>query len=136
MTKQRLRKPVAACKVGYLYNYAAVIQANVDKSVPEQFKHLKKVFKIYIIQLRNVKEINVTVNSDATSEFPFVCPISQTSLNGKNKYIYNIIRFLMLWSCGCVFNEKIIKDLGVKGLKCPLCTKPYTKDDIVEYILS
>lgn len=42
-------------------------------------------------------------------------------------------RFYLLWSCGCVFNEKIIKDLGIKDKKCPLCTKPYVKGDIVEY---
>jgi len=50
------------------------------------------------------------------------------------KYYY-IRRFLVLWTCGCVFSEKILKDIKLKEKKCPVCAKEYTMKDIVEYIV-
>jgi hypothetical protein len=82
--------------------------------------------------MKNFKQINVAENSDKNNEFPFVCPISQTSLNGKNKYSLLLIRFFMLWECACVFNEKIIRDLGIKMSKCPLCGSAYSKSQMIE----
>ncbi|CAD8157206.1 unnamed protein product [Paramecium octaurelia] len=117
LTKERLRKPIACCRIGYLYNYDSLLKAFMDKKIPQEFKHLQN--------LKKIKKLNITENPDQNNEFPFVCPISQKSLNGKEK-------FQALWTCGCVFYEKLIKDLKIKELKCPICTKPYTEKDIVQ----
>lgn len=34
LTKERLRKPVAACRIGYIYNYDSLLQAKIDKRIP------------------------------------------------------------------------------------------------------
>ncbi|CAD8085428.1 unnamed protein product [Paramecium primaurelia] len=117
ITKERLRKPIACCRVGYLYNYDSLLKAFMEKKIPQELKHLQNIKKI--------KKLNITENPDQNNEFPFVCPISQKALNGKEK-------FQALWTCGCVFNEKLIKDLKIKELKCPICNKPYTEKDIVQ----
>ncbi|CAD8176506.1 unnamed protein product [Paramecium pentaurelia] len=117
LTKERLRKPIACCRVGYLYNYDSLLKAFMDKKIPQELKHLQN--------MKKVKKLNITENPDKNNEFPFVCSISQKALNGKDK-------FLALWTCGCVFNKKLIKDLKIKELKCPICNKEYTDKDIVQ----
>jgi hypothetical protein len=47
-------------------------------------------------------------------------------------YFIFILRFLALWGCGCVFSEKIIKDIKMKEKKCPVCDAKYLSKDIVE----
>jgi hypothetical protein len=34
-------------------------------------------------------------------------------------------RFIALWSCGCVLDEKVIKEFGIKIKKCPSCGQAY-----------
>lgn len=38
-------------------------------------------------------------------------------------------RFVGLWSCGCVFSERALKE--VKSKTCALCQTPYSEEDIV-----
>ena len=42
-------------------------------------------------------------------------------------------RFIALWTCGCVFSEKTIKDMGIKHKLCPVCNASYTPRDIIMY---
>ena len=37
MTKERLRKPVATDRMGYLYNYESLIKTLIDKKIPKEF---------------------------------------------------------------------------------------------------
>lgn len=46
--------------------------------------------------------------------------------------LFKYIRFFVLWSCGCVFSDKLLKDLGIKEKKCPICNKPYNKNEMIE----
>ncbi|KAM3146197.1 hypothetical protein pb186bvf_001854 [Paramecium bursaria] len=117
LTKERLRKPIAACRLGYLYNYENVLQQIVDKNIPAEFKHISK--------LKYIKKLNILENPDQSDDLPFLCPISGQQLNGKSK-------FLALWSCGCVFSEKGMKDMKIKQKTCPVCEKKYEIGDIVE----
>lgn len=75
---------MATCRIGYLYNYEAVLQAILDKKIPTEFKHIKKVRGSLFFQVSNLAALTVTENPDANKEFPFICPISQKALNGKN----------------------------------------------------
>lgn len=38
-------------------------------------------------------------------------------------------RFVALWTCGCVFSERALKEIGTKV--CSLCQTPFTDEDIV-----
>lgn len=43
LSKERLRKPVAACRIGYLYNYDTLLKALLEKRIPQELKHVKNV---------------------------------------------------------------------------------------------
>ncbi len=39
------------CKVGYLYNYDALLKALIDKTLPKKFRYIKK--------LKDIKKLNI-----------------------------------------------------------------------------
>jgi len=43
MTKEKLRLPLVACKRGLIYNKEGVIKRMLEKSMPYEFRHLKKL---------------------------------------------------------------------------------------------
>ena len=80
--------------------------------------------------MKHIREIKVTENPGADAEFPFICPLSQQVYNGRNK-------FIVLWSCGCVFSEKVIKDMKMKNSSlCPVCNEKYEQQDVIVLGLS
>ena len=121
LTKQKLKQPVAACRLGFLYNKEPLLKALVEKSLPKQFDHLSS--------LKDVVTVNIMENDKKISELPFICPITRIEFNGLNK-------FVLIWNCGCIFSEKIIQEIknsnpSDKKMLCAVCNKQYHKDDII-----
>mmetsp|Transcript_13417 Transcript_13417/g.1203 ORF Transcript_13417/g.1203 Transcript_13417/m.1203 type:complete len:105 (-) Transcript_13417:336-650(-) len=103
------------CRLGNFYNYEALLTHLMNKTLPDDFKHIKKIKK-------DVKEVKLTDNEDKKSELPFMCPLSKIEFNGLNK-------FIGLWECGCVFSEQLIKN--VKETNCPVCSKPFVESSVI-----
>lgn len=95
----------------------------MEKSMPVEFNHIKK--------MKDVREINYTDNSNAASEFPITCPLTKIEYNGLNK-------FIMIWSCGCVFSEKAYKEIRTSSsaYDCLVCGKIFKREDIISMNLT
>lgn len=115
------------CGLGRLYSKQNVIEQLLDreKEMPESCKHIKS--------LRDVKDLVLTPNpiykdEDKTEGLldtrsaPYICKLIGLEMSGK-------FRFIALWSCGCVFSERALKEIGSKV--CILCQAPFTEEDIV-----
>lgn len=128
LTQERLREPIVMCSLGRLYSKQSIIEQLLDKEteMPDSCKHIKS--------LRDVRDLNLTpnpiYNKDAdkteglldTRSAPYICKLIGLEMSGK-------FRFIALWSCGCVFSERALKEIGSNI--CSLCQTPFTNDDIV-----
>lgn len=95
LTNTPLSKPVGICRLGLLYNKFHFLQILMNNSVPNKFKHLKK--------MGDVKEVVVTFNPSA--KFPLYCPLTSKPVNGANS-------FVCFWECGCLLYEKMAFSLS------------------------
>ncbi len=43
MSKEPLRCPIVACELGFLYNKETVLKHLLDKTIPENFSHIKSL---------------------------------------------------------------------------------------------
>ncbi|KAH7700570.1 hypothetical protein AAVH_32308 [Aphelenchoides avenae] len=117
LSRQPLKKPIVACKLGRLYNKEAILEAKLSKELSqnEATKHIKS--------LTDVKELTLTENpaykdegpdkGDVYKDFnetPFLCPITSLGLNGTHTFFVN-------WKCGCVFSEKALNELKVDACR-------------------
>jgi Rtf2 RING-finger len=97
----------------------------MEKKIPRNFPHLKK--------LRDLKLLNLTeLNPEKASNFPIICPMTKIVFNGMNK-------FRALWSCGCVFSEKLLLEMKTaknSEKSCLICNKPYQEGDLVSLNLT
>ncbi|KAI3386336.1 hypothetical protein SNEBB_006155 [Seison nebaliae] len=105
ITNEGLRRPIVACRKGYLYNKESVLEYLLKKkdSRPRHFRHIKK--------MKDVKELNLTDNQsyveftkndgerNGNNSFPFICPISGIEMNGYHRFFY-------YRKCGCVQSER------------------------------
>lgn len=90
--------------------------------MPESASHIKS--------LKDVKDLNLTPNPafDPTGKkydtrsAPYICSLIGLEMTGK-------FRFVALWSCGCAFSERALKE--IKGNICNNCQKPYSEEDII-----
>lgn len=128
LTQQKLQEPIVMCGLGRLYSKQSIIEHLLDKEseMPDSCKHIKS--------LRDVRDLhltpNPTFNPDAdkteglldTRSAPYICKLIGLEMSGK-------FRFIALWSCGCVFSERALKEIGTKV--CSLCQTPFADDDIV-----
>jgi len=46
LSKQKLAPPIVACKLGYLYNKMALLEALLDGTLPPEFSHIKKAKRV------------------------------------------------------------------------------------------
>jgi hypothetical protein len=76
--------------------------------------------------LKDIKDLNLTpnpaFNDDEGKSAPFICALIGLEMSGQ-------FRFVALWSCGCVFSERALKEL--KSSVCSMCQKPYSEEDII-----
>lgn len=128
LSQERLEEPIVMCGLGRLYSKQSIIEQLLDKEseMPDSCKHIKS--------LRDVRDLNLTpnptYNKDAdkteglldTRSAPYICKLIGLEMSGK-------FRFIALWTCGCVFSERALKEIGTNI--CSLCQTPFTDDDIV-----
>lgn len=128
LTQERLQEPIVMCALGRLYSKQSIIEQLLDKEseMPDACKHIKS--------LRDVRNLNLTpnptYNKDAdkteglldTRSAPYICKLIGLEMTGK-------FRFIALWTCGCVFSERALKEIGTNI--CSLCQTPFTDDDII-----
>lgn len=127
ITQETLQQPIVVCHLGKLYSKIPLIEALLDRStLPDFCKHIKS--------LKDVKDLKLTNNPEFTKDegkkegaidhraAPYICPVLGLEMSGK-------FRFVALWSCGCVFSERALKEIGTKN--CHKCTKPFEDDDVV-----
>lgn len=128
LTQQRLQEPIVMCGLGRLYSKQNIIEQLLDrdKAMPDACRHIKS--------LRDVRDLHLTPNptfnkdADKTEGFldhrsaPYICKLIGLEMSGR-------FRFIALWSCGCVFSERALKEIGTRV--CSLCQTPFTDDDVV-----
>ncbi|KAL1380340.1 hypothetical protein pipiens_014273 [Culex pipiens pipiens] len=120
ITQERLRKPIVMCGLGRLYSKQNVIECLLEKDkMPESCAHIKS--------LKDVKDLKLTVNpaydsdrDDKSAEF--ICALIGLEMSGQ-------FRFVALWTCGCVFSERALKE--VKDKTCSSCQTPFSEQDVV-----
>jgi len=123
ITQQPLQEPIVACHLGKLCNKESVINALLDKdTLPTTMRYIKN--------LKDIKTLNLTKNpaysedndGETNSCAPYICPVIGLEMSGK-------FRFVALWTCGCVFSERALKEISTKT--CHKCQKPFESSDVI-----
>lgn len=128
LSNHELRRPVVGCELGRVYNKEELITALLDKSSkPESIEHIRG--------LKDVRELKLTPNKSFDRKAlekaegyidyqnsQFICPVLGIEMNGHHGFVF-------LWSCGCVFSEKALREL--ESDSCLVCGKPLKKDDVI-----
>ena len=80
--------------MGYLFNKEAIIQGILDKNLPSEFSHIRK--------LKDVTDLHFTVNPGYVSKYTgdskdywqqdilggkYICPITNETIGGKTKLL-------------------------------------------------
>ncbi|XP_053675636.1 replication termination factor 2 [Anopheles nili] len=123
LTQLKLQQPIVMCGLGRLYSKQNVIEALLDKEkITESCAHIKS--------LKDIKNLNLTANpayneSKDDKSSPYICALIGLEMSGQ-------FRFVALWTCGCVFSERALKE--VKDKVCSvvsICQTPYTEEDVI-----
>lgn len=139
MTQKKLEQPIVMCGLGRLYSKQNVIEQLLEnEGMPTGFDHVKslkvrKIINLTIFEVINplslpqdIKNLRLTDNPSYNPEddknAKFICALIGLEMSGSH-------RFCALWSCGCVFSERALKEL--KTNVCSMCQTPYTEQDIV-----
>lgn len=127
LTQERLREPIVMCGLGRLYSKQSVIEQLLDKEteMPDSCKHitsLKDIRDLHLTPNPIYKDEDKTEGLLDTRSAPYICKLIGLEMSGK-------FRFIGLWSCGCVFSERALKEIGTNI--CSLCQTPFNDDDIV-----
>lgn len=127
LTQERLREPIVMCGLGRLYSKQSVIEQLLDKDteMPDSCKHiasLKDIRDLHLTPNPIYKDEDKTEGLLDTRSAPYICKLIGLEMSGK-------FRFVALWSCGCVFSERALKEIGTNV--CSLCQTPFTDDDVV-----
>ncbi|KAI8835749.1 Rtf2 RING-finger-domain-containing protein [Chytridium lagenaria] len=130
-----LQKPVVGCRLGKLYNKEKVIEFLLDRKAFGEGEavagHITRASDVITLnltpnpalnQVETVSAIQGTTVSEKTRHAPWVCPITQKEMTGKNRFIFSS-------NCGCVISEQAIKEIPSE--LCLICSKPFTQDDII-----
>ena len=107
------------CGFGRLYSKQNVIEQLLEKDgMPESCNHIKS--------LKDIRTLRLTTNPAYSAEddknAPFICSLIGLEMSGQ-------FRFVALWTCGCVFSERALKQL--KSNVCSICQTPYSEQDVV-----
>uniref|UniRef100_A0A336KEN4 Replication termination factor 2 n=1 Tax=Culicoides sonorensis TaxID=179676 RepID=A0A336KEN4_CULSO len=126
LTQQKLQQPIVMDGLGRLYSKQNIIEHLLEKDMPADFQHIKS--------LKDIKDLNLTPNpafdadkaanenSNDVRNAPFICSLIGLEMSGK-------FRFVALWTCGCVFSERALKE--VKTNVCSICQTPFKEEDVV-----
>ncbi|CAM9132374.1 unnamed protein product [Scytosiphon promiscuus] len=123
ISNERLREPVAACQLGYLYNKDVLISGLLNRDLNPAFNHIRG--------LKDIVECKLTPNPsfgkedralDGPEPARYMCPVTLQEMNGSHA-------FVVLMSTGWVMAEKATKEVGIEGLQEEY--GPFTEDDVV-----
>jgi len=134
LSQEKLREPIVADELGRLYNKSAILEWLLDKNSKQPPNGEASVAK-NIRSLKDVKELQLTKNPIydeklAGREYKdfniaaFICPVVGVEMNGKS-------RFSFIWTCGCAFSERAIKEVKSAESVCPKCSVPFAPDDLI-----
>lgn len=128
ITQQRLQEPIVMCGLGRLYSKQNVIEHLLEKDkMPASAQHIRS--------LRDVRQLSMSRNPNYSSDAhkseggldvrsaPFICKLIGLEMTGK-------YRFVALWSCGCVFSERALKEIRSSNV-CSLCQQAFKDEDVV-----
>lgn len=128
LKQERLQEPIVMCGLGRLYSKQNIIEQLLDKDaeMPDACKHIKSMRDVRDLVLTPnpifKKDANKTEGMLDTRGAPYICKLIGLEMSGK-------FRFIALWSCGCVFSERALKEIGIKV--CSLCQTPFTDEDVI-----
>lgn len=126
LTQQRLQEPIVMCTLGRLYSKQNVIEQLLEKAkMPETSSHIKGMRDIKDLHLTPnpaFKDCNKTEGGVDPRGSPYICKLMSIEMSGN-------FRFVALWTCGCVFSERALKQ--IKTNTCPLCQVPYSIEDVI-----
>lgn len=126
ITQQPLQEPIVMCGLGRLYSKQNVIEHLLDKEkMPASAAHIKSLKDVKNLQLTPnpvYKDCDKTEGSLDVRSAPYICKLIGLEMTGK-------FRFIALWTCGCVFSERALKE--IKSKNCSLCHTPFSEEDIV-----
>ena len=150
MSQEPLRAPVVACRMGLLFNKAALLEYLLAKLKYPHFSHIQQLKDVSSVTLHwtpagqalqdGAKATSANSSAaaselkegDATaeSESLYCCPITGLPSNGVN-------RFVAMRPCGCVLSERALKSVGGGAAKsaaagaadvCLVCGKELCSD--------
>lgn len=125
LSQEPLREPIVTCAFGHLYNKITVIEQLLNKTINGHIKHLRDVRELKLNKNPEYLKSGAIEKQGAFIDeivAKYICPITRLEMNGKS-------RFVALWSCGCVFSEKALKEIN--DYRCPCCCKVYSLEEIV-----
>lgn len=97
-SSKKLEVPIVACELGFLYNKEDIIKGLLEKDLSESFPHITKLKSLINLSMEN----NPAYPNK--SETPFMCPITQTEMNGLNP-------FVVLRKTGKVISKKALDNI-------------------------
>ncbi|KAJ8906530.1 hypothetical protein NDN08_003023 [Rhodosorus marinus] len=113
VSRERLKIPVVACRLGYLYNKEALINLILDsarRTRMAEFAHVRS--------LKDMLECKLELVEDGKNAV-FKCPISLKEATGA-------IKFSVMWGCGHVVSDQALNQLKKEEKKCVLCEETFT----------
>lgn len=130
----RLKKPIVACQLGRLYNKDAILEYLIELKSPHgsdgdppsnssKVSHIKSLKDVKTLNLREKTDFDQGRQATSSTEAfkaQYSCPISGLDINGKYKFYF-------LFSCGCVFSERALKEVSNEH-QCIVCSNPYNPD--------
>ena len=109
ISKEPLRSPIVACKRGLLYNKEQLIKRLLEKTMPYEFRHIRKL----------TRDTYAVTISQKIGEQGIQCAVSSQQLNG-------ITKFYIGSSCGCLLSDSALKMVGSADSK----SKEESKDKV------
>lgn len=118
ITQQPLQEPIVACGLGRLYSKQNVIERLLEKdTMPESARHIRSLRDVRTLTMsRNPaydRDGNQADGGLDVRSAPFICKLIGLEMTGK-------YRFVALWSCGCVYSERALKEIISASSVCSL----------------
>ncbi|KAJ3410766.1 hypothetical protein HDV05_003268 [Chytridiales sp. JEL 0842] len=132
LSKEPLKHPVVACRLGSLYNKERVIEFLLDRNAfgegEKTAAHLNSIKDVITLNLTPNPSLNDKPTSsvilgkiDEQNVVPqWVCPVTMKEMSGKYRFVFNV-------KCGCVLSEQAVKE--VPSSTCLKCNEPYNSEE-------